>query len=58
MEDWILRIYVQTQALLVEIEAMKVANLERLADDKALAYDENAFYAVSRNLNDLANQLA
>ena len=40
--------YIISQAVsaLAHIEAMKAANIERLAEGKALAYDEAAFFAV------------
>lgn len=36
----------QSVSALAQIEAMKAANVERLAEGKALAYDEAAFFAV------------
>ncbi len=34
-------------AILVEVEGMKVANLERQSNNKEMAYDESAFLALA-----------
>ncbi len=42
---------------LIETEAMKVTNLERERDGKALAYDESAFYRVAEDMRGSVNKL-
>jgi hypothetical protein len=39
-------IYSQTVCALAEIEAMKIANVERAMDNYSPAYDEDAFRAI------------
>ncbi len=36
----------QSVCAMAQLEAMKITNAERIAEGKAIAYDEAAFYAV------------
>ena len=51
--------YVMAQSVgaMAEIEMMKAANTERLAQGMALAYDESAFSKVSENFGITHNQV-
>ena len=54
MLDWQLPIYATIQSKIALLEAMKARNIERLDQDKALAYSEEHFYEVSLELDQLA----
>jgi len=43
-------------ALQAELEAMKIANLERDMPSEAAAYDEKSFFEKSQELQELANK--
>ena len=47
---------VQAMSIMVEVEAMKTANQERLSNGYAIAYDAAAFQDYEAELNALAHQ--
>lgn len=57
MQDWQLKIQINSYILLAEIEAMKAANTERLFLGNPLAYGERAFMDKSLELTRLAENL-
>ena len=57
LEDWHLRINIQAQAVLVEVEGMKIENLARQKAGEPLAYNEVDFQQKSDELVDLAREL-
>jgi hypothetical protein len=52
-----LKIFVTTQAILTEVEAMKAANVEREMEGKALAYNAVEFYYCHSQLLKLLKEL-
>ena len=40
----------------IELESMKTANKEREINGHALAYDENAFYALTNTVQDIVHE--
>lgn len=57
LEGWQLRIYIQTQALLVTVEGMKAENMARERAGKFSAYSESDFLGIVAELTDLERQL-
>lgn len=47
----------EREAILVEVEAMKFLNLERLSNGMSIGYGESNFYESSRTLNNIAEQI-
>ena len=58
MLDWQIPIYLQAQAVIIEVEGMKAANQERSIDgNHCLQYDEKAFDQKAAELNQLAQDI-
>ena len=57
LDDWHIRILIQSQALMLEVEGMKAENEHRKDQGLAQAYGEEHFQGVRMEMDDLANQL-
>ena len=57
LEDWHLRILIQSQAIMVEAEGMKAENDNRKYKGEAQAYDEDKFDGLRMELDYLSRQL-
>jgi hypothetical protein len=53
--DWQLPIYIESMAIIADIEGMKALNAERADQGKALAYDEQSFIDRGNELRQLAS---
>lgn len=56
MRDWQVPIFIQAQAEVARMEAMKALNKYREMRGDSQAYDEDAFLAVAENLENLARR--
>ena len=57
LDDWHIRILIQSQALMIEVERMKAENENRKYHELPPAYVEEHFQGVRSEMDDLANQL-
>lgn len=53
----IANILAKIEAIKIEVEGMKAANMERIHDGLALAYNENMFNDAAREVSVLAGEL-
>lgn len=57
MQDWQVSLWIQAQALLVDVEAMKATNEQERIAGNPPQYGEAAFYEVSFALGNLATEI-
>lgn len=55
MEDWIIPLYAEIEAIKAEIEGMKATNQCLIQQGETLAYDESAFQERVKSLLGIAN---
>ena len=56
IRDWQLTIYIQAQAEVAKMEAMKALNEYRKMKGESQAYGEETFLVIAANLENLARQ--